>query len=108
MLRDHQNNHHNVRLEWIVIWLIVVRGLGGSLGQGRAGRRCGWRGLWSGQLWWLIVVREFGFRVSARGTGVRGLGVPWSRAGQRCGLGGRAGVFAAFNVPGCVGIHAVG
>lgn len=24
MLRDHQNNHHSVRLEWIVIWLIVV------------------------------------------------------------------------------------
>ncbi|KAG2487156.1 hypothetical protein HYH03_014268 [Edaphochlamys debaryana] len=24
MLRDHQNNFHNVRLEWIVIWLIVV------------------------------------------------------------------------------------
>lgn len=24
MLRDHQNNYHNVRLEWIVIWLIVV------------------------------------------------------------------------------------
>ncbi len=26
MLRDHQNNHHNVRLEWIVIWLIAVGG----------------------------------------------------------------------------------
>ncbi len=24
MLRDHQNNEHGVRLEWIVIWLIVV------------------------------------------------------------------------------------
>lgn len=24
MLRDHQNNFHGVRLEWIVIWLIVV------------------------------------------------------------------------------------
>lgn len=24
MLRDHQNNHHMARLEWIVIWLIVV------------------------------------------------------------------------------------
>lgn len=24
MLRDHENNHHNARLEWIVIWLIVV------------------------------------------------------------------------------------
>ncbi|KAG2432440.1 hypothetical protein HXX76_008786 [Chlamydomonas incerta] len=24
MLRDHQNNHHGVRLEWIVIWLILV------------------------------------------------------------------------------------
>jgi len=24
MLRDHQNNYHNVRLEWIVIWLIVI------------------------------------------------------------------------------------
>lgn len=24
MLRDHQNNYHSVRLEWIVIWLIVV------------------------------------------------------------------------------------
>lgn len=24
MIRDHQNNHHNSRLEWIVIWLIVV------------------------------------------------------------------------------------
>jgi uncharacterized Rmd1/YagE family protein len=24
MLRDHQNNYHNTRLEWIVIWLIVV------------------------------------------------------------------------------------
>uniref|UniRef100_A0A7S3QNM5 DUF155 domain-containing protein n=2 Tax=Dunaliella tertiolecta TaxID=3047 RepID=A0A7S3QNM5_DUNTE len=24
MVRNHQNNYHNVRLEWIVIWLIVV------------------------------------------------------------------------------------
>lgn len=24
MLRDHQNNYHTARLEWIVIWLIVV------------------------------------------------------------------------------------
>ena len=24
MLRDHQNNSHTARLEWIVIWLIVV------------------------------------------------------------------------------------
>ncbi|KAK9862795.1 hypothetical protein WJX84_004064 [Apatococcus fuscideae] len=24
MLRDHQNNFHTARLEWIVIWLIVV------------------------------------------------------------------------------------
>lgn len=24
MLRDHENNHHNARLEWIVIWLILV------------------------------------------------------------------------------------
>ncbi|KDD75005.1 YagE family hypothetical protein [Helicosporidium sp. ATCC 50920] len=24
MLRDHQNNFHGVRLEWIIIWLIVV------------------------------------------------------------------------------------
>ncbi len=24
MVRDHNNNAHNVRLEWIVIWLIVV------------------------------------------------------------------------------------
>jgi uncharacterized Rmd1/YagE family protein len=24
LLRNHQNNHHAVRLEWIVIWLIVV------------------------------------------------------------------------------------
>ena len=23
-LRDHQNNYHTARLEWIVIWLIVV------------------------------------------------------------------------------------
>mmetsp|Transcript_22848 Transcript_22848/g.58202 ORF Transcript_22848/g.58202 Transcript_22848/m.58202 type:complete len:461 (-) Transcript_22848:496-1878(-) len=42
MLRDHQNNYHNVRLEWIVIWLIVVEvivglfellGLFGMVGQ---------------------------------------------------------------------------
>ena len=24
MLRDHQNNLHAARLEWIVIWLILV------------------------------------------------------------------------------------
>eukprot|EP00879_Flechtneria_rotunda_P005348 GHRR01005635.1.p1 GENE.GHRR01005635.1~~GHRR01005635.1.p1 ORF type:complete len:419 (+),score=108.30 GHRR01005635.1:1334-2590(+) len=24
MLRDHQNNYHNVRLEWIIIWLVAV------------------------------------------------------------------------------------
>jgi uncharacterized Rmd1/YagE family protein len=24
MLRDHLNNSHSVRLEWIVIWLIVI------------------------------------------------------------------------------------
>ena len=24
MLRDHENNAHSARLEWIVIWLIVV------------------------------------------------------------------------------------
>jgi uncharacterized Rmd1/YagE family protein len=24
MLRDHQNNAHSVRLEWIIIWLIAV------------------------------------------------------------------------------------
>jgi uncharacterized Rmd1/YagE family protein len=24
MLRDHQNNYHSARLEWIVIWLILV------------------------------------------------------------------------------------
>ena len=23
-LRDHQNNYHTARLEWVVIWLIVV------------------------------------------------------------------------------------
>lgn len=31
MLRDHQNNYHNARLEWIVIWLIVVEVLVGLL-----------------------------------------------------------------------------
>ena len=31
MLRDHQNNMHGVRLEWIVIWLIVVELLVGLL-----------------------------------------------------------------------------
>jgi len=24
MLRDHQNNCHSVRLEWIVIWYVVL------------------------------------------------------------------------------------
>ena len=24
MLRDHQNNIHTARLEWVVIWLIVI------------------------------------------------------------------------------------
>ena len=24
MLRNHQNNFHTARLEWIVIWLIVI------------------------------------------------------------------------------------
>ena len=24
MLRDHENNVHGVRLEWIVIWLILI------------------------------------------------------------------------------------
>ena len=24
MLRDHQNNFHAARLEWIIIWLLVV------------------------------------------------------------------------------------
>lgn len=24
MLRDQQNNFHNARLEWIIIWLIAV------------------------------------------------------------------------------------
>lgn len=24
MLRDHLNNFHSARLEWIVIWLIVI------------------------------------------------------------------------------------
>ncbi len=24
LLREHQNNKHMVRLEWVVIWLIVV------------------------------------------------------------------------------------
>lgn len=24
MLRDHENNHHAARLEWIVIYLILV------------------------------------------------------------------------------------
>jgi uncharacterized Rmd1/YagE family protein len=24
MLRDHQNNFHTARLEWVVIWLIVI------------------------------------------------------------------------------------
>ncbi len=24
MLRTHQNNSHTARLEWIVIWLIVI------------------------------------------------------------------------------------
>jgi hypothetical protein len=23
MLRDHQQNHHSARLEWIIIWLIA-------------------------------------------------------------------------------------
>ncbi len=31
MLRDHQNNEHSARLEWIVIWLIVVECLIGLL-----------------------------------------------------------------------------
>ena len=31
MLRDHQNNVHGVRLEWIVIWLIFVELLVGLL-----------------------------------------------------------------------------
>uniref|UniRef100_A0A6U0V7E2 DUF155 domain-containing protein n=1 Tax=Polytomella parva TaxID=51329 RepID=A0A6U0V7E2_9CHLO len=47
MLRDHQNNFHNVRLEWIVIWLIVVEvlvglfellGLFGVVGKGHSRR----------------------------------------------------------------------
>ncbi len=24
MLRDHKNNRHAARLEWIIIWLLVV------------------------------------------------------------------------------------
>lgn len=31
MLRDHENNHHNARLEWIVIWLIVIEVVVGVL-----------------------------------------------------------------------------
>ena len=31
MLRDHQNNVHGTRLEWIVIWLIFVELLVGLL-----------------------------------------------------------------------------
>lgn len=31
MLRDHENNHHSARLEWIVIWLIVVEVVVGLL-----------------------------------------------------------------------------
>eukprot|EP00878_Enallax_costatus_P019516 GHUV01020590.1.p1 GENE.GHUV01020590.1~~GHUV01020590.1.p1 ORF type:complete len:327 (+),score=56.52 GHUV01020590.1:1601-2581(+) len=31
MLRDHENNHHNARLEWIVIWLIVIEVVVGLL-----------------------------------------------------------------------------
>ncbi len=31
MLRDHQNNYHTARLEWTVIWLIVVEVLIGLL-----------------------------------------------------------------------------
>ncbi len=31
MLRNHQNNHHMARLEWIVIWLIVVEVVVGLL-----------------------------------------------------------------------------
>ena len=30
-MRDHQNNMHGIRLEWIVIWLIVVELLVGLL-----------------------------------------------------------------------------
>ena len=33
MLRDHQNNYHSVRLEWIVIWLIVVEVSGRADGR---------------------------------------------------------------------------
>lgn len=45
LLRDHQNNSHNARLEWIIIWLIAVElvvglvqvaGLFGVLGQGQS------------------------------------------------------------------------
>lgn len=36
MLRDHQQNHHSVRLEWIIIWLIAgVWGGGSKWGIGR-------------------------------------------------------------------------
>jgi uncharacterized Rmd1/YagE family protein len=31
MLRDHENNHHAARLEWIVIWLILVECVVGVL-----------------------------------------------------------------------------
>ena len=31
MLRDHQNNCHSVRLEWTVIWLIVIEVVVGVL-----------------------------------------------------------------------------
>lgn len=35
MVRDHQNNQHMSRLEWIVIWLIAVAVSGGlQLGKG--------------------------------------------------------------------------
>jgi hypothetical protein len=31
MLRDHENNHHSARLEWIVIYLIMVEVVVGLL-----------------------------------------------------------------------------
>ncbi|KAF8071355.1 RMD1 [Scenedesmus sp. PABB004] len=43
MLRDHENNHHAARLEWIVIWLIVIEVVSGLL-EGRGGTRRSERG----------------------------------------------------------------
>jgi hypothetical protein len=31
MLRDHENNHHSARLEWIIIYLIMVEVVVGLL-----------------------------------------------------------------------------